>query len=91
MRYLIVVFCFVFALTVQYFLSILLIKLGYFHNHLHTFGGFLLIMMIYAKLVNFVLDSLKVKLNYQEAIIFKYSILVLLIASFFLNYKMMLP
>lgn len=91
MPYLITSFSLACVLALQYFLSIWLIKAGYFYNHVHTFGGFLVLMVIYMNLVNYLLNVSKIKLSYQQAMIVKYSVFLFLIASFWLNYILMLP
>ena len=89
MPYLITLFSFLFTLILQYFLSIWLIKIGYFYNYAHTFGGFLILMIIYMKSINLLLFFLKIKMRHQEAMIVKSSIFLFLVATFSLNYIMM--
>lgn len=69
MPYLITFFSLACTLVLQYFLSLWLIKVGYFYNHAHTFGGFLVLMVIYMNLLNYLLNISKVKLSYQQAMI----------------------
>ena len=91
MPYLITFFSLACTLALQYFLSLWLIKVGYFYNHAHTFGGFLVLMVLYLNLANYLLNVSKIKLSYQQAMIVKYSVFLFLIATFWLNYTMMLP
>ncbi len=90
MPYFITFLSLIFTLALQYFLSIWLIKIGYFYNYAHTFGGFLILMIIYMNLINYALNFLKIKANYPEAMVVKYSIFLFLILTFLLNYFMMI-
>lgn len=88
MNNLITLLCMAATLALQYFLSIWLIRIGYFYDYAHTFGGFWLLMIIYGKSVSYILDLLKIKFNYRDSMIFKNSIFLFLILTFWLNYEL---
>lgn len=90
MLYLLILLSFAFICATQYFLSIWLIKIGYFYNYAHTFGGFLVFLILYMRLLRFLVASINLPLlNEQQNAVVNFSMVVLLLASFWLNYEMM--
>jgi hypothetical protein len=68
-------------------------KIGYFNGYIHTFGGFLVLMILYMNVLRFLVGKAKLQLNdysrnnkIQPSIIVKNSVFVFLLATFLLNY-----
>ncbi len=96
MHYLLILISLIFTCAVQYFLSIWLIKIGYFYDYAHTFGGFLLFAILYMNVLQFLVRKANLQLNdysrntkTSPSIIVKNSVFVFLLATFWLNYEMM--
>jgi hypothetical protein len=93
MLYFLILVSLVFTCAIQYFLSIWLMKIGYFNGYIHTFGGFLALMILYMNVLRFLVNKARLQLNdysrnnkIQPSIIVKNSIFVFLLATFLLNY-----
>ncbi len=78
------------TLLLQYLATIWAIKAGNFYNYAHTYGGFIVFLIIYTSQVNTLIKSYKVGMGSEKVMIARFGLFLFLIASFWLNYVMMI-
>lgn len=88
MPYLFAFLSLVITCGLQYFLSIWLIEHNYFSAYAHTFGGFLVLMVMYMNILQFLIRQAKQQLSYFQGMVIKFSVFLFLLATFWLNYEL---
>lgn len=78
------------TLTLQYLTTVWAIKTSNFYNYAHTYGGFIVFLIIYTSLVNGMVKYFKVGMGREKVMITRFGLLLFLIATFYLNYLMMI-
>jgi hypothetical protein len=78
------------TLTLQYLATVWAIKTDNFYNYAHTYGGFIVFLIIYTSQVKNLINYYRVGMGNEKVMITRFGLLLFLIASFWLNYLMMI-